>query len=149
MTVIVYRDGVMASDTMCRRGGLKTYGEVKMVRGADGSVHGGSGSVGAFSKYVEWVKGGEVGEMPLPGRDSEGHQSFGVMVARPDGSVWLLDEHALTLDVAPCAAGSGAEIAYGALFMGASAADAVRAAIHHADGCGGEVVEMRVGDAAS
>jgi hypothetical protein len=145
MTVIVYRDGVMASDTMGSRANIKAYGFVKMAVGVDGAVHGGSGDWCKISKYMDWVRGGYVGECPAPEANDEGSCDFHVLIADAGGCS-VLTHKGREPSPEYAATGSGLEIAYGALFMGASAADAVRAAIHHADGCGGEVVEMRVGD---
>jgi ATP-dependent HslUV protease subunit HslV len=142
MTVIAYRDGVMAADTLGSDSVLKVSGMRKIARGPDGTLYGCGGRASICCDFLRWVDGGCDGDRPALKRDDD---TADVLVARPDGSVsiwtWAGDE-----DYPGCeylSIGSGSAVAMGAMFMGALAEDSVRAGIEHGIGCGGTVMVVR------
>jgi hypothetical protein len=144
MTVLVFRYGVLASDSGSFVGGIVTPWLRKIIRAADGVLYGGAGSVAGVSEFFGWVERGREGEKPLPMREG-GESSFLILTWRPDWGLSLLTSEGEE-DLRGCeyyAIGAGAEVAYGALYMGASAPDAVRAAIAHSTGAHGKVCEVR------
>lgn len=139
MSIIVYRDGVMASDSALSNDDSSIYANVKLLRLPDGTLLGGTGDQVLVQKWFRWVRcaEGPIPPEPLPTKDKE----FSILMVRPgepprslfpDG--WLEYSGAEYMAV-----GSGAYFAYGALHAGANAAAAVRAAIHFSCTCGGQV----------
>lgn len=146
MTTIVYRDGVMASDTGAAFGGVFHPWARKMVRGRGGDLYGGAGNAAEVTAFFAWVEGGCVGDIPVPRLLENDGSSFIILIARPDpGSpVELYTANGTERYHAPCMAiGSGAEVAFGALYAGADAETAVRAAIAHSGGGFSEVKAIR------
>lgn len=142
MTVIAYRDGVMAADTLASDGLLKVAGLRKVVRGSDGTLYGLAGAAGICCGIARWVDGGCEGDRP-PLR--VGDHTADVLVVTPDGAIsaWT-DMGAEDYPGASyMAIGSGSAVAMGALHAGADAEGAVRAAIEHGLNCGGTVMVVR------
>ena len=142
MTVIAYRDGVMAADSLAQDGVLKVSGLQKVIRGDDGSLYGMAGAAGMCCEIRRWIEGGLKGDRP-PLRDGE--HTADVLAVSPEGavSVWTVYGTEDYPGAAYMAIGSGSAVAMGALFMGASADRAVEAAIEHGLGCGGQVMAVR------
>lgn len=140
MTVIAFRDGIMASDTQLVPSG---HGVCKLARLPDGSVAGGAGlwaKVWAGLSYL--ADGGSLdgkGEKP----DVEGAE---FLIARPDGSVWIIEEQfpAYPVLTARTAIGSGEDFARMAMEFGLSAADAVAKTIAMSPMCGGAVQTIEI-----
>lgn len=145
MTVIAYRDGVMAADTGGWRGDALIPWFRKVARGPDGTLYGGSGSAARVCAFLTWVDDGCLGEMPLPRAEGEGCSDFVVLIARLDGVVEILSHEGREIFAeAPYAAiGSCAEVCLGAMFAGADARTAICAALMHGNGVGGTVMEVR------
>lgn len=145
MTVIAYRNGVMAADTGGWRGDACLPWFRKVARGPDGTLYGGSGSVARLCAFLAWVDDGCLEEMPLPVRESEGRSDFTILIALPDGSLEILThEGREILTGAPYAAiGSCAEVCLGAMYAGGDAETSVRAALEHGSGAAGSVMVVR------
>jgi ATP-dependent HslUV protease subunit HslV len=141
MTVIALRDGVMASDSLCTRGDHRLAQVTKIAKGADGSLLGVSGDALRCAEFLRWFATGCIGE-------PEGDEwEIYAIVARPDGSVGIIEDCCSPFPVEGpfFAAGSGADYAIGAMAAGASAEEAVRIAISHCITCGGPVVSKTLG----
>jgi hypothetical protein len=140
VTTITYRNGVMASDSGCWIGDAAHQWTRKLARGPDGVLFGVSGNAGKAASFLAWVDSGYAGEMPHPARDGD-HDDFVVLRADPGGALRLLCSGGLeTMPGAPYfAIGSGSPTAFGALWAGASAEDAVRAVVEHGHGARGRV----------
>lgn len=126
MTTIVYRAGVMAADSRAYSGDKHPIGaKVKVRRTKEGVLIGASSTVvGATEQICSWYEKGRPEGFDLPER-------FSLIVAHPDGRVFVADDQQFLsgpLEADFFAIGSGEQYAYGALFMGADAIDAVRAA---------------------
>lgn len=64
MTVIVFRDGVMASDSGAFSGDRVWPWLRKIARGPDGVLFGVTGSAAVAGGFLDWVDGGYQGSMP-------------------------------------------------------------------------------------
>lgn len=140
MSVVVYRDGAMASDSAISNDDSSVYANVKMLRLPNGTLIGGVGNAVLVQKWLRWAGLAEdvmSPDGPGPGKDD----SFSIILVRTGGPPCVLfPEGWLEYSGAEyMAVGSGAYFAYGALHAGANAAAAVRAAIHFSCTCGGQV----------
>jgi ATP-dependent protease HslVU (ClpYQ) peptidase subunit len=137
MTTIAYRDGIMAADRAAHLGNdwKKPDRATKIIHLADGSLFAGTGDTGVFSKLLEWFQTPEVdrGERP---EISE----CDALLLDPDGRLWFFTGAGKRLVDAPFAAiGSGAPVAYGAMYAGATAPRAVEIAALVDPWTGGEI----------
>jgi hypothetical protein len=123
MTTVVYRDGVLASDTAVFDRGCYCGEATKITRGPDGTIGGCAGALAVLSRFLGWIESGCEGEPPsIPeNEDSE------CLWVTPDGLVWWLGPNSrpTTLQGKYFAIGSGFRIAVGALAMDATAIRAV------------------------
>src|SRR5690606_30640622 len=94
MTVIAFKDGVMAADTMLSAGNSQNRAQ-KIIRLPDGGV---AGAAGVWSRAYSGLKylsdGGSLDDRPSP-RTPEGPPNVDgaiLMIAKPDGSLWLIDD---------------------------------------------------------
>lgn len=141
MTAIAYRNGVMAADTQSEINAdikVKDFEKVKKVAGHLLGVSG--DDVPSWDVLVAWFRL----EQPRP---SLRKFDFDLLVARPDGSIYLLDERGHVDELVGetfYAIGSGGPICMGALEAGASARKAIEIAIKRAPGVGGRVISRRL-----
>jgi len=145
MTVIAYKDGVMAADTMIVGGNQKLRAQ-KLVRMPDGGVAGGAGrwsTAYAILKFIE--SGGDVFDS-VASIDAEDAQ---VLIARPDGSLWLIDGAlpAYPLLDAEASIGCGSDAALMAMSMGDSAVEAIARVTRQDVMCGDPVQSMQIAQA--
>lgn len=137
----------MAADTGGTFGhNILALGHRKIVRGPDGTLAGTCGQMVPSAQWLDWIAGGERGAEPAPVRLKDGEESdFTALLVRPDGRVWIVEGGGRVEVRGPYhAAGSGMEAALGAMFAGASAEVAARAAIVHTTGCGGDVATVSI-----
>jgi len=131
MSVIVYRDGVMAADTRAWAGSHSPIGEkMKIRRLADGCLVGVTTSKpGQGEALMDWFAAG-CDQDARP--DFAQELNFTMLAVRPDGQAMLFNDDYYPSGplVAPYfAIGSGSDFAHGALACGASAIQAVQIAI--------------------
>ena len=146
MTVVVYRDGVMASDSGGAVGDMAHRWCKKMARGLDGALHGISGFASEAYAYLEWVESGYRGSEPKPRVIDEHNASFVVLRVGRDGVVQIVDGFGVETfpgQVPYMAIGCGREVAMGALHMGATPLQAVQACIEHCSCVWGDIHEIR------
>ena len=139
MTTVAFRDGVLAADTLSTTNGLRDdYGvKVWKFRGVIGAA---AGSRALCLKFQDWIRGGMQGDCPFEGQD-DGNG----FIAAPNGVAVCWSTNGPWPVRAPFyALGSGYQLAMGAMEAGASAEEAVRVAIKHDTGTGGEVVAVRL-----
>lgn len=128
MTTIVYRDGILAADSRAtytsEEGGARAWGCDKLFRKA-GAIIGTAGETGPGLVFVDWWGSGK----PPPPQFIEGDADFACLVLTKKGlfeyDKWCRGEK-ITHQF--YAIGSGAKAAMGALYMGASAREAVAVA---------------------
>jgi hypothetical protein len=142
VTVVVYRDGVMASDSAVHMDGIYSGSTTKIARSPNGMLGGGCGDGGAVGRFIDWIKSGASGNF----ESKAGDRSFGALLVNPDGTVLALcnDGSAFPLLAPFYADGSGSTIAMGAMEMGATAEQAVEAAIKWDSGCRGPIQVERI-----
>lgn len=143
MTVIAYRDGIMASDSVGTVGDMAVGDHRKVVRSSCGFIAGASGDSGDSQRFLGWIldHGPKSGESFVPN-----DPDMGCMWVSPDGTVTRLGmKGAPYIITAPFhAMGSGREIALGAMAAGATADRAVEIAIQYIFGCGGPVQMVKL-----
>lgn len=142
MTVIVYRDGVIAADSGSWSGDATHRWSRKIARAPDGTLYGCAGSAAMTERFLQWAESGE-GPMPeiQPGKDGDGASRLIALKITPDGVVSLLsaEGEGVMPGARYMAIGGGSTVAFGALFMGASAEQAVLASIEHSGAALGPV----------
>ena len=150
MTVIVYRDGILAADSGGFTAGTKHGHAVKIARGPDGTLYGMAGSSSEASAYLAWVRGGYQGDAPEIRRTDpkESDSAFMFIRARSGASPEVVTAYGVEpREGAPYVViGAASEFAYGALHAGATAVQAVEAAIAHSQWAHGPVRSISHGD---
>jgi hypothetical protein len=138
VTVLAYKDGILAADTQ-----LTDYSEMrraqKIVRLKDGGVAGGCGEWKKAWAGLKWLADGEEGEPPSIDGAS-------LMIVRPDGTIWLAEDQfpAFPLMDDFAAVGCGSSGAMMAMRLGLSAVKAVEAVTGQDAMCGGSVQSLEV-----
>jgi hypothetical protein len=119
MTVIVYKDGILAADRSCSADGKHLYENCKIVTGGN-TIGAGSGSITALANFEKWVESGMTTEL----RNETGDDMLGIAVS--GNAVYIVSDGVAVRVPSDHAhvAGTGAEVALGALDMGASAPQA-------------------------
>jgi hypothetical protein len=145
VTVVCYRSGLMASDSLCTTYGDRRLGSLnKIFRDANGNIAGYSGDGGALDDFRNWfLAGADHDKRPPP---PVGDVRFQAIVVNAQGEAFDVGErfHLARIEAPFYAIGSGAPIAIGAMEMGASAEQAVAAAIKWQTSCGGEIQTLRI-----
>lgn len=142
MTTIAFREGVLAADTLVSNRGTNLGSVEKIYQRADGHMSAGSGGFSFTQKFIAWFLNGEIGDAPLPKLEGENDEGHGY-IFRPSGEILTFESGGMNCIRADYwAAGSGRDIALGALWTGASAGDAVKAAITHDTCTGGDVTVL-------
>jgi 20S proteasome alpha/beta subunit len=138
MTTIVYRNGIMAADSSVWEEGTLSHKMKKLHRLKDGSVVGIFGTVSSCINLIEYLKDNKKKPKSMNGA--------GAIIAFPDGRL-LSCEGSTVVPIEKArylAAGSGMSVALGALHQGATAIQAVKAAIAHDASSRGPVKSMRI-----
>ena len=139
MTCIAYRAGVMVADSQATMGGLKMPCLPKITV-AGGRLIGAAGDASAINRFVAWF--GTDGKRPRLLKKEE----FDAIVVDADGHAdhWEEGMEPDRITMPFFAIGSGAELALGAMEMGATAEEAVAVAIKWDANCGGPVVKRGI-----
>jgi ATP-dependent HslUV protease subunit HslV len=145
MTTVVYRDGVLASDSAVYAGGTKVH-SMKKVWKIRGHLVGLAGNVNAINAFKKWFEDGAMLDFyPITKK-----QSLAALVVTPEGKVFSYedaDPHAIEIeDGEYVAVGSGSDVALGALHAGATAPDAIKAAIAHSSKTDGKIQIIKLGE---
>lgn len=144
MTVIAYRDGVLAADTLATAGDSKIGSAIKIARNSNGDLAGAAGLASYNHAFLKWFTGLESGQPP-EARDEPSKDIYdrGV-IFRKNGQIEVFEPSGKHTATAPYYAfGSGRPEALGAMHAGASAEGAVRAAMAHDKNCGGDITVLR------
>lgn len=143
MTTIAFRNGILAADTRSTSGETVTGSVVKIAKAADGSLAAAVGNSAYCYRYREWVTAGRIGDAPLPVEKDGGDDAKGVLID-PAGKVWQFESRGICpIEAEYLAWGSGRDFALGAMFSGADAEAAVKAAAAHDPYTGGEITVLR------
>jgi hypothetical protein len=153
MSTVVFRDGILAADTLMVQGTIKCpEGMNKVTMGkAHPVIYAMAGRIAALAATVRiiesmpvppWEGGEYPGKPPLDGNDE-------LAVFHRDGRIFSIETDGWWFEPANVpfmALGSGAKAALGALHMGADAVRAVEVASLVDAFTGGPIVKMRVAD---
>lgn len=141
MTIIAYKDGIMASNSAGWSGELITNHHAKKIYTApDGTLVGCVGEVPQINTFVEWVLAGMKGKPPRS-------KAVDAIMVKPDGEVWKYTGQGQSLyryRARYYVIGCGWEFALGAMAHGASAPEAVKLAIKFSSFLGGAVQTLRL-----
>ena len=141
MTVIAFKDGVMAADSITVVGGLyRATAHPKISRAPDGSVAGACGVTSECYAFHTWFSSGS--PAPEPAWIGTGDDRLITLIAKPDGTLWRRDENSTRFPVlGPYTTGENdaAMICLGAMLAGMGAEEAVRMAIKWSAFIDGEV----------
>lgn len=126
MTTVVYRDGVLAADSLVTMGDTKIHGNMRKLSRVHGHLIGIAGGVADCDEFINWCKAGgsETETEPPKGQ-------YSAIVVQPNGKVFEVEcgKYLPRLTNTKFhAIGSGAPYALAAMYAGASAAEAVRIA---------------------
>lgn len=124
MTTVAFRDGVMAADSACHDGSTFTHRLQKIHRMPNGALAAFAGDVEQAMALFDWLKGGQRGRKPKS-------RDVSVLYVTPQRKILHYNGGRKAHVIAEpfYCIGSGADIAFGAMFAGADAKTAVRAAI--------------------
>ncbi len=137
---MVYRDGVMCSDSQVQTGTLRTGTMKKVLKTKDGWLVGAAGDCNEIQRFFKWMEGDRNPDEALKFENMSG------IVVSPKGEVFWADSNLdlYSTDVEFAAVGSGEKLAIGAMAMGASAEEAVRVCIKYDTGCGGKIQKVKL-----
>lgn len=141
MTTIVYKDGVLAGDTLISEGD-HFYGYRPKIFDVEEWVVGIAGAPMLFDEFLKFVMGHEFNKEAFKAPDLQFHA---IVIEKNTKKVFcyqkeLIEEGDIKTDF--IAFGSGAAIAKGALLMGATAKQAVECAAKLDHYTGGEIQEI-------
>lgn len=146
MTVIAYRNGIIACDSISSTRFQMNGHFTKIARNYRGDLAGASGDATYAHDFLEWFKSNEKGPTPdAIDREDKSRTGVGVIIRSTDLRDVLVPvevyqwDRKFIMDCEYYACGSGAELAVGAFFAGADVTMAVQAAIKHEPYCGGAV----------
>lgn len=145
MTIIVYRDGIMAADSLVTGDDLRQGRSTKIIRTREGWLAGGSGTLAAATLFLEWMRAGhKAGEMDTVGAAD----NLNAVAISPAGLIFSVDGCGVLSPIQDefFAVGSGRTIAIGALEMGATAEQAVEVTIRRDVGCGPPIITLQLKD---
>jgi len=152
MTVIAYKNGLIAADSMVGSNNHFAGNVGKIARNSAGDLIGTSGLTSWCSAMTVWFAKGERGKMPFLSRGNQEGPAASAIIIRQESPDRLylaesdtqLPPYQIMIDP-QCgfAIGCGREVARGAMFAGGDAITAVKAAIYLEDGCGGDIHAMR------
>jgi ATP-dependent protease HslVU (ClpYQ) peptidase subunit len=140
LTTIAYRNGQMAADSQVTAGHTIIPTSVTKIarRKKDGALAAACGHLTFLSAFLAWFEAGEKGEGPPLDEGDRG------IIVRGKGKPIEVFENTGWFEYSPeyAAFGSGLEFAMGAMHHGATAYEAIQAAVKHDPGTGGEILVM-------
>lgn len=135
MTIVVYRDRVLAADTLLSAGSTAWAFGKKIRKAKDGSLIGACGNISFVQEFLDWGEQENRCEFEPP-KSNQINQ--GLLVSWKQ-TLYYVGKNPVPIKGPYFALGSGSDIALGALWMGASAQQAVNAAISHNVHCDGTI----------
>jgi len=140
VTTIVFKNGTLAADTALTSGADAHAGEMSKIAKCEDFMGGASGGILEVSKFLEWVvQGADFDDLP------KFEEKFNAFLIDKTHKVRVVGKEGISHPIKSpfYAIGSGEEAAKGALLMGATAEEAVQAAIHVDLYTGGSVEALR------
>ena len=144
MTTIAYKHNILAADTAMATGGGIVGSYEKIFRNKKGDLAGATGNLDFCSKFKDWFLRGEKGKPPsaiVPGKPDETDKAF-IIRHKPRCILHYEGTQFSEIETGPYAVGSGAPEARGAMFAGATAIEAVTAAIALDTATGGDITVL-------
>lgn len=143
MTTIAYRDNEIACDSGSSIGDSHVGEITKVVRNSSGDLAGAAGSAAYCHQFREWFCGGESGAAPKAEKADDSIDRGAIF--RANGSLQVFEPRGMCeySDIEYWAFGSGRPEALGAMHHGATAAEAVAAAIAHDASTHGKIIVLR------
>lgn len=134
MTTIAFRHGVLASDSMVSSNNMHE-GQAVKIRRIGKVLVGAAGSGALAQRFADWVKAGMKGDSPWTGKDAGNS-----LVVCPDDTMLVFGQNGPWRSYSDFyALGSGELLALGAMAHGATAHQAVEAAIRFDCHSGGPI----------
>lgn len=147
MTTIAYRDGVIAADRGTSAGSLLTYQRTKIARNPAGDLLGACGSTAINQAHLDWFRGGEKGPQPELKARGGGDCDIAIIVRVGEAIIEMDDDGSYPINELFTAIGSGREFALGAMFAGATAEEAIEAAMRYDPYSWGGIDVLELGNA--
>lgn len=143
MTVVCYKDGVMAADSNVVYGNLIIGSAQKVLKTDDGFLVGGSGNLANLAMFFDWFQNEDEGK---PSLDELKLEDIDVITVDPDGNVFIIDSSGWPMEIKAdyYVSGTGSQIAMGAMAQGATAIQAVELACKFVPGCGGDIQVVKL-----
>ncbi len=135
MTIVVYRNGVLAADTLLSAGQTAWAFGKKIRQAKDGALIGACGNIAFVQEFLDWAEQENRCEFEPP-KSSSTNQ--GILITKKQ-TLYYVGKNPVPIKGPYFVLGSGSDIAMGALWMGATAIEAVHAAIDHNVHCDGQV----------
>ena len=136
MTVIAYKDGIMAADKRAVNVGLnRTVTKIKKIHG---NLVGVCGDADKIAMLFDWLeRGGDPKDYP----EFQKTDYSGLLVITPFKDIWKFESQPLPIVIEDSffAMGSGRDYAITAMHMGATAIEAVKVACEFDVSCGNGV----------
>lgn len=140
MTTVAYRSGILAADTLVTINTHRDGYTLKIAKKGP-FLAAATGTLARAQAFMDWFRGGLVGHPPPMG-DGETRATGHIFM--PDGLIMAYTNLGwLKMRAEYYANGSGCDYAYGAMVTGASAYDAVKAALIHDTASGGEITVLK------
>lgn len=127
MTIIAYRDGVLASDTLVTVGSRR-FSHIQKIHSLSGWLYAVAGSPASVMVVKNWIMAGANLDAKL---DFDKSDCSAIVINNADGQTYFADEtnqYFMREHQPFYALGSGASSAHGAMLMGATAIEAVNIA---------------------
>lgn len=135
MTIVIYRDKTLAADTLITHGDTVWAYAKKIIKAPDGSLAGAAGNLSFVQEFLDWASRVDREEYDPP---KSSHTNQALLITKKT-VLYYTGPRPIVMTAKYIAIGCGTDIAYGALWMGASADQAVNAAIAHNGKCGGTI----------
>jgi hypothetical protein len=136
MTIICYRDGIMAADSAAFSGSVRVSTSVKIIRTRNGALFAAAGACSDTQAVGKWAQNDFEGDPPALTHSEDG--DFAALYVKPSGDVLRLYTSLIPIPSYADfhAEGCCLEMATGAMGAGASAEEAVRVCLQYGQGVG-------------
>jgi len=148
MTTIATDGKTIAADGLATRNGnvmVRDRAKIKVERGVQDAIYAMAGPSGMTDRIIKWHRAGaDPKEVPPVGAD----EGWSLLIITPDGCFAAGSGAPYPCQVnLPFAIGSGADLALGAMEVGASPEEAVKAACRRDVHSGGEIQVVNIAEA--
>lgn len=141
MTVIAYKDGILAADKLSSAGGVR--GTVTKLFTLGDMALGVCGTMTLALECVAWIRdGAQPDKVPT----FQLTEDFQVLMLIKDKKIWLYEQGVcpMLMENKYYSVGSGSSFAMAAMWSGKSAVESVQCAIDLSTGCGGGIDYLQV-----